>query len=62
MSIYKILIITSRENNNVGGVGVSQIVVDYPNKSAADEAAQNLKYAQDENKTGPHTVTMIKLY
>ena len=57
---YQILVITSRQNNNVGGVGVSQAIVEFDSRGDADIALDILKNAAKNDSH--HEINPIKLY
>ncbi|AQT28763.1 hypothetical protein YOLOSWAG_293 [Erwinia phage vB_EamM_Yoloswag] len=57
---YQILVITSRNNNNVGGVGVSQAVVEFDARGDADVAFDKIELAAKSDSH--HEIKPIKLY
>ena len=57
---YQILVITSRHNNNVGGVSVNQKVIKFSGEGEADTAHEQIELAAKHDDI--HTIVAIKLY
>lgn len=57
---YQILVITSKQNNNVGGVGVSQAVIEFDSRGDADTAYEQVSLAAKSDSH--HEIRPIKLY
>lgn len=57
---YKILVTSSRVNNNVGGAAVVQTVLEYSELGQAEKAARALDKTAAEDKI--HQTTVTRLY